>query len=90
MYADYLRELASILEVHALMYDEQQNPTAPVLELASRRSAEQPAASADLALFGDLLGELGVLVHRFSERFVALHGQPPEPEPPHTPPPMSA
>ena len=88
-YADYLRELAGILEVSAWMHDEQQNSSAQVLDLSERRPI-QATASPDVALFGDLLGELRTLVHRFSERFVALHEQPPDPEPPNSPPPMSA
>ncbi|WP_326946662.1 hypothetical protein OG439_46280 [Amycolatopsis sp. NBC_01307] len=89
-YADFLRELAGILEVSAWMYDEQQNPSARVLDLSEHRPTAPATSSPDFALFGDLLGELGTLVHRFSERFVEAHSRPPEPEPPHDPPPITA
>jgi len=86
-YADFLRELAGILEVSAWMHNEKQNPSAQVLDLSERWPA---SASPDLTLFGDLLGELGALVHHFSERFVEAHSHPPEPEPPNSPPPITA
>lgn len=87
-YADYLRELASILEVSAWMHDEQQSPRAQALDLWERRPI-QATASPDAGLFGDLLGALSRLVHRFSERFVEAHSHP-EPDLPNSPPPSNA
>lgn len=84
-YADYLTELANVLRVHAYMYDEQQNPSARVLDISDRYPKPPP----ELVILGDLLGVLGGLVHRFTDQFVELSRQPRQP-PPENPPPAVA
>ncbi|MEA5366451.1 hypothetical protein VA596_43455 [Amycolatopsis sp., V23-08] len=85
-YADFLTELANVLRVHAYMYEEQQNPSARVLDISDRYPKPPP----ELVLLGNLLGALGELVHRFTDDFVELSRQPRRPPPPDDPPPITA
>lgn len=88
-YADYLSELANVLRVHAYMYDEQQHPSAQVLDISDRIPAS-PEVRPELAMFGDLLAALGELVHRFTQRFVDISEHRRPPPPPDDPPPAAA
>ncbi|MEV6446351.1 hypothetical protein [Amycolatopsis sp. NPDC051716] len=88
-YVGALAELSNVLRVHAYMYDEQENPSAPVVDISPRLADATLAGSDELALFTGLLYEVRTLAHRFSQRFADYQRQP-RPEPPHDPPPLSA
>lgn len=70
-YADYLVELANMLRVHASMYEERQHSSAEMHYISDHHRTPPP----ELAMFGDLLGGLGALVHHFSQRFVEVSAQ---------------
>ncbi len=85
-YADYLVELANMLRVHASMHEEQQHPSAQIHYISDCHRTPTP----ELAMFGDLLGGLGELVHHFSRRFIEVSAQARHRRPPDDPPPEAA
>ena len=88
-YVSALAELSNVLRVHAYLYDEQQHPSAPVVDISPRLADATLAGSDELALFTGLLYEVRTLAHRFSQQFADYQRQS-CPEPPHDPPPISA